>query len=97
MAEHPQQGPIGRPGRLALRRPLPDGRPAAFMVYQLRSFDLTLPNSVINHQAGVLQAAFTAAQIIMSILWGRAADQPMVGRKMVLQIGLIGTASAALA
>ena len=63
-----------------------------FMVHQLKSFDPTLPGSVIAHQAGVLQGAFTASQIISSILWGRAADQPMVGRKMVLQIGMIGTA-----
>ncbi|KAK3683077.1 hypothetical protein LTR37_020588 [Vermiconidia calcicola] len=62
-----------------------------FMVHQLRSFDPSLPDTVIAHQAGVLQGAFTASQIISSILWGRAADQPMVGRKLVLQIGLIGT------
>ena len=63
-----------------------------FMVHQLQSFDETLPSSVIAHQAGVLQGAFTASQIVTSILWGRAADQPMVGRKMVLLIGMIGTA-----
>ena len=62
------------------------------MVDQLRSFDRGLPNRVIAHQAGVLQGAFTAAQIITSILWGRAADLPKLGRKLVLQIGLIGTA-----
>ena len=62
------------------------------MVDQLRSFDRGLPNRVIAHQAGVLQGAFTAAQIITSILWGRAADQPKIGRKLVLQIGLVGTA-----
>ena len=40
----------------------------------------------------MLQGSFTAAQIITSILWGRAADQPGVGRKLVLNIGMIGTA-----
>jgi hypothetical protein len=55
-----------------------------YMVHQL--------NSVISHQAGVLQGSFTAAQIVTSILWGRAADQPGVGRKLVLNIGMIGTA-----
>jgi MFS family permease len=62
-----------------------------FMVHQLRSFDETLDHDQISHQAGVLLGSFTAAQIVTSILWGRAADQPMVGRKLVLQIGLIGT------
>ncbi|KAF2169186.1 hypothetical protein M409DRAFT_64935 [Zasmidium cellare ATCC 36951] len=62
-----------------------------FMVHQLRSFDPDLTDVDISHQAGVLQGAFTAAQIITSILWGRAADQPMLGRKTVLNIGLVGT------
>ncbi|KAK6433349.1 hypothetical protein LTR95_010474 [Oleoguttula sp. CCFEE 5521] len=63
-----------------------------YMVHQLRSFDPSLPDATISQQAGVLQGAFTAAQIVTSILWGRAADRPAVGRKMVLMIGLIGTA-----
>lgn len=62
-----------------------------FMVHQLKSFDPESSDTVISHQAGVLQGAFTAAQIVTSILWGRAADQPSLGRKTVLQIGLIGT------
>lgn len=62
-----------------------------YMVYQLKSFDPELPESEVAHQAGVLQGAFTAAQIITSVLWGRAADQPTIGRKTVLNIGLIGT------
>ncbi|KAK5011570.1 hypothetical protein LTR28_013253, partial [Elasticomyces elasticus] len=62
-----------------------------YMVHQLKSFDHSLPDSVISHQSGILQGAFTAAQIITSIIWGRVADQPNVGRKMVLNIGLIGT------
>jgi len=62
-----------------------------YMVHQLKSFDPSLPDSVISHQAGVLLGSFTAAQIITSILWGRAADQPGVGRKLVLNIGLVGT------
>ena len=62
-----------------------------FMVHQLRSFDPELPDPTIFHQAGILQGAFTASQIVSSILWGRAADQPQVGRKLVLNIGLIGT------
>lgn len=63
-----------------------------YMVHQLRSFDPELSDGTISHQAGMLQGAFTAAQIVTSILWGRAADQPSVGRKLVLNIGLVGTA-----
>lgn len=62
-----------------------------YMVHQLKSFDPDLPDVTISHQAGVLQGSFTAAQIITSILWGRAADQPTIGRKTVLNVGLIGT------
>jgi MFS family permease len=62
-----------------------------YMVHQLRSFNPELSDGTISHQAGMLQGAFTAAQIITSILWGRAADQPSVGRKLVLNIGLVGT------
>lgn len=62
-----------------------------FMVHQLKSFDPSQPDSVISHQAGWLQGSFTATQIVTSILWGRAADLPGVGRKAVLLIGLVGT------
>lgn len=62
-----------------------------YMVHQLRSFNPELSDGTISHQAGMLQGAFTAAQIITSILWGRAADQPSIGRKLVLNIGLVGT------
>ncbi|KAF2227577.1 major facilitator superfamily domain-containing protein [Elsinoe ampelina] len=62
-----------------------------YMVHQLKSFDPSLPDSTISHQAGVLLGSFTAAQIITSILWGRLADKPAIGRKLVLNIGLVGT------
>lgn len=62
-----------------------------YMVHQLRSFNPELSDGTISHQAGMLQGAFTAAQIVTSILWGRAADQPSIGRKLVLNIGLVGT------
>ncbi|KAF2466830.1 MFS general substrate transporter [Lindgomyces ingoldianus] len=68
----------------------------SYMVYQLRSFDPALPDSAISHQAGVLQGSFTAAQIVTSVLWGRAADSPSVGRKNVLLIGLVGTGISCL-
>jgi MFS family permease len=64
----------------------------SYMIHQLRSFDPTASESVISRQAGVLQGAFTATQVVTSILWGRVADRPTVGRKNVLLIGLLGTA-----
>ncbi|KAF2501305.1 MFS general substrate transporter [Lophium mytilinum] len=63
----------------------------SYMIHQLRSFDPMLPEATISHQAGILQGSFTAAQIVTSILWGRAADKPALGRKNVLLTGLIGT------
>lgn len=63
----------------------------SYMVEQLRSFDIGIPTASLSYQAGVLQGSFTFAQIVTSILWGRAADSPLVGRKAVLLIGLLGT------
>lgn len=63
----------------------------SYMVSQLRSFDRGIPDTQLSYQAGVLQGSFTFAQIATSVLWGRAADSPLVGRRMVLLIGLVGT------
>jgi hypothetical protein len=79
---------------LALSRLVDFWQMASFqscMVFQLRSFDTALPSSVISYQAGILTGAFTSAQIVTSILWGRAADSPSLGRKNVILIGLVGT------
>jgi MFS family permease len=66
------------------------------MFYQLRSFDRSLPDSTISWQAGALASAFTAAQFLTAILWGRAADSERIGRKKILLIGLMGTGISAL-
>jgi MFS family permease len=63
----------------------------SYMVEQLRSFDIGIPAASLSYQAGVLQGSFTFAQIVTSVLWGRAADSPLVGRRMVLLVGLLGT------
>jgi MFS family permease len=63
----------------------------SYMVEQLRSFDIGIPATSLSYQAGVLQGSFTFAQIVTSILWGRAADSPLIGRRNVLLIGLLGT------
>src|ERR1700761_6754074 len=61
----------------------------AYMFYQLKSFDESLPDSTISWQAGVLQASFSAGQTITGWMWGRAADK--YGRKTSLMLGSFGT------
>jgi len=61
----------------------------SYLFYQLKSFDRTLPDSVIASQAGVMQGAFAAAQLCTAMLWGRWSDRR--GRKRILLIGLMGT------
>lgn len=77
-----------------LSEPLSQTSSQAYMFYQLRSFDPTLPDSSISFQAGMLQASFTAAQFLTAILWGRIADSDSGGRKRVLLIGTLGTCVA---
>jgi MFS family permease len=61
----------------------------SYLFYQLKSFDKTLPDSVIASQAGIMQGAFAAAQLCTAMLWGRFSDRG--GRKRILLIGLSGT------
>lgn len=74
-----------------LSEPLTQTSLQAYMFYQLRSFDPSLPESAISTQAGILQGSFTAAQFLTAVVWGRLADSEWVGRKRVLLIGLLGT------
>ncbi|KAL7936984.1 major facilitator superfamily domain-containing protein [Trichoderma chlorosporum] len=68
----------------------------AYMFYQLKWFDPSLPDSTISSQAGVLHASFTATQFLTAMMWGRIADSKRVGRKTVLLIGLLGTSVSCL-
>lgn len=68
----------------------------AYVFYQLKSFDPSLSDSKIASQAGILQGCFTGAQVLTAILWGKAADASWCGRKMVLVVGLGGTAISCL-
>ncbi|KAL7896588.1 major facilitator superfamily domain-containing protein [Trichoderma sp. SZMC 28014] len=68
----------------------------AYMFYQLKWFDPSLPDSTISSQAGVLHASFTASQFLTAMMWGRIADSKRVGRKTVLLIGLLGTSISCL-
>ncbi|KAI9834397.1 MAG: hypothetical protein M1819_003008 [Sarea resinae] len=74
-----------------LSEPLTQTSLQAYMFYQLKSFDPTLPDSSIAKQAGMLQGSFAAAQFVTAILWGRVADADWSGRKKVLLVGLLGT------
>lgn len=61
------------------------------MFYQLKSFDETLPDSVIATQAELLASSFTEAQFLTAMMWGKISDSDKGGRKLVLLIGLFGT------
>lgn len=74
-----------------LSEPLVQTSLQSYMFYQLRSFDPSLPDSIIASQAGILHASFTAAQLFTAMLWGRVADSSRVGRKKVVLVGLVGT------
>ncbi|KAF2472476.1 MFS general substrate transporter [Lindgomyces ingoldianus] len=74
-----------------LSEPLTQTSLGAYLFYQLQSFDPSAPDSTISFQAGVVQAAFPAAQFLTAILWGRFADSEYGGRKRVIWIGLLGT------
>jgi hypothetical protein len=71
--------------------PLTQTSLGSYLFYQLQSFDPTLPESTIAYQAGLIQAAFPFAQFLTAMLWGRFADSPHGGRKLSINIGLLGT------
>ncbi|KAF2092243.1 MFS general substrate transporter, partial [Saccharata proteae CBS 121410] len=75
-----------------LSEPLTQTSLQAYMFYQLKSFNPSLPDSTISSQAGVLQGAFTATQFLTAVAWGRVADAEWGGRKRVLLVGILGTA-----
>ncbi|RFU28533.1 hypothetical protein B7463_g7809, partial [Scytalidium lignicola] len=72
-----------------LSEPLVQTSLRSYLFYQLKSFDKTLPDSVIASQAGIMQGSFAAAQLCTAMLWGRFSDSR--GRKTTLLIGLFGT------
>lgn len=74
-----------------LSEPLVQTSLQSYMFYQLKSFDSTLPDSVIARQAGLMQGSFTGAQFMTAMMWGKIADSDRGGRKTVLMIGLLGT------
>lgn len=83
-----------------LSEPLTQTSLQAYMFYQLKSFkdaDGNAPSdSAVARQAGILAAAFTGAQFMTAIMWGRLADWEGMGRKRVILVGLLGTAIGSL-
>ncbi|CEI63431.1 hypothetical protein FVEN_g49 [Fusarium venenatum] len=79
-----------------LAEPLSERSLASYLFYQLRWFNPDLDPSDIPKQVGYITAVFAAAQCLTSMWWGRAADNPRLGRKRVLMIGLGGSAMSAL-
>ncbi|ESZ98459.1 hypothetical protein SBOR_1121 [Sclerotinia borealis F-4128] len=77
-----------------LSEPLVQTSLRSYLFYQLKSFDTSLPDSVIASQAGIMQGSFALAQLTTAMLWGRFSDRS--GRKRVLLIGLSGTAFSCL-
>lgn len=93
---------IPRKGQLAvivlarLAEPLSERSLTSYIFYQLQWLDPSLSTSEIARQAGYLTAVFAAAQCLTAMWWGHAADNPFLGRKRVLVIGLTGSAMSAL-
>ncbi|KAJ5173016.1 hypothetical protein N7492_005609 [Penicillium capsulatum] len=92
----PKKGQLAILTFARLSEPLTQTSLQAYMFYQLRSFDPSLPDSTISAQAGILQGSFTAAQFLTAVWWGRLADAGWMGRKRVLLIGLLGTCISCL-
>lgn len=88
----PKKGQLAVLTAARLSEPLAERSLSAYMFYQLKSFDDTLPDSTIAWQGGMLTASFAAAQFLTAVWWGRAADHSSIGRKRVLLVGLFGTA-----
>lgn len=68
----------------------------AYVFYQLKSLDDSLSDAEVSTQAGLLQGCFTGSQVLTAVLWGKAADASWCGRKMVIMVGLGGTAVSCL-
>ncbi|KAF6822656.1 major facilitator superfamily transporter [Colletotrichum plurivorum] len=79
-----------------LAEPLSERSLTSYLYFQLQWFNSDLDPSEIPKQAGYLTAVFAAAQCLTAMWWGHAADNPRLGRKRVLLIGLTGSAMSAL-
>ena len=93
---------LPRKGQLAiltlarLSEPLTQTSLQSYLYYQLASFSPDAPPSTITSQAGVVIAAFAAAQAVTAVFWGGVADAHWGGRKFVIIVGLCGTGLGSL-
>ncbi|WPH02642.1 Hypothetical protein R9X50_00550700 [Acrodontium crateriforme] len=96
----PKKGQLAILTLARLSEPLTQTSLQSYMFYQLKSFTLAdgsdPSDSTVARQAGVLAAAFTGAQFMTAMIWGRLADSERMGRKRVILIGLLGTAVGSL-
>ncbi|KAI1269008.1 major facilitator superfamily domain-containing protein [Xylariaceae sp. FL1019] len=65
-----------------------------YVYYMIRDFQITEDERKISFYAGMVTSAFTFAEFLTGLLWGRLSDR--VGRKPVLLTGLAGTALSVL-
>lgn len=65
-----------------------------YLYFMIRDFHITDNPAEISRYSGYLALSFAFAQFLCSIHWGRLLDR--VGRKVVLQTGLAGSAFALL-
>lgn len=95
-ADLPKKGQLALLVLARLSEPLTMTSIQAYMFYMLKSFSPEAPPSKISAQAGYLAGAFTFAQFLTAVLWGRLADHSRFGRKSVLIIGLFGSTISVL-
>lgn len=65
-----------------------------YVYYMVISFNVTSDTRQIAIYAGMVTSAFTFAEFLSGVAWGRISDR--VGRKPVLLAGLAGTALSML-
>ena len=99
-SELPKKGQLAILTLARLSEPLTQQGLQSYMFYQLKSFKLangeSPSDSTVASQAGILAAAFTGAQFLTAMMWGRLADSETFGRKKVILIGLLGTTIGSL-
>ena len=67
----------------------------SYIFYQLQYLDPSLPKDEIIKQASYLRTTYTLAQCVSCYFWGRVADSPHGGRKLVMLVALSCSCSSA--